>query len=241
MTMNIYFEKQYSLRFSDYDRYDRLDASSVLDLFQDAAARHGESLGIGYQNMLDKGLLWVALRVKYKKLKRVGPYAEVSVKTNPIPSSRVAFFRDYRIIDESGDVAFIGSSQWALISSETRRLMLMTGVMPALDYEGVEPLYSEKFSRISDFENGGEPYRVIPTVSMLDHNGHVNNTEYLRFVYDALRLSLDDEIKEFQIDYLSEIKLGEEISVYFKREQGNALVKAVDSADKTKFLCELIF
>jgi len=234
-------KKDYYLRFSDFDCRDELSAASVLDLFQDSAAEHGEKMGVGFENMLSRQMLWVILRIKYKVLGEAGMYEPVTVMTQPMPSSRAIFMRDYFISNKNGELIIKGTSQWAVIHSEKRRMMPVTNLMPEIDPTSVTYAFDEKLAKLSDFEEDGEPFIVIPGFSSLDHNGHVNNIRYAQFVMDAARFTKQEHIDTFQIDFLHEVYEGEELYIYTKRCDGKLFAKAVSKEGKLKFLCEIAF
>lgn len=52
----------------------------------------------------------------------------------------------------------------------------------------------------------------------LDENKHLNNTKYARIILDALELSIDENIKTFEIDYVSEVKYGETLKIAYNRD-----------------------
>lgn len=51
----------------------------------------------------------------------------------------------------------------------------------------------------------------------LDHNGHVNNIKYATFIENVLKL--EHQIKAFEITYVKEAKMGEEINIYVKKTE----------------------
>ena len=53
---------------SNFDLNDRLKPTSIFELFQDVACVHGEEMGVGFEEMLEKKLFWVVSRVKYDVL-----------------------------------------------------------------------------------------------------------------------------------------------------------------------------
>ena len=62
------WEKEYNLRASDFDKYNHIKPSAVLDLFQDAAGQHAIILGVGFEDMLKRSFLWVLTKIKFKVL-----------------------------------------------------------------------------------------------------------------------------------------------------------------------------
>lgn len=239
--MALIHKKDYYLRFSDFDCRDELRPSSILDLFQDAASEHGEQMGVGFESMFSKQMLWVILRIKYKMYGKASMFDAVTVTTQPMPSGKAVFLRDYFINDKNGGLIAKGTSQWVVIHSEKRRLLPVSNLLPPIDPESVTPAFSEKIKKLSDFEKTAEFHTVIPAFSSLDHNGHVNNIRYAEFVMDAARFTKDEKIDTFQIDFLHEVYEGEELKIYISRENGKLLAKAVSQEEITKFLCEITF
>jgi len=66
--MELKFERKYYLRTSDYDSRLKLSPAAILDLFQDAAGTHAEELGIGFEAMLARKLIWVVARIRFRVL-----------------------------------------------------------------------------------------------------------------------------------------------------------------------------
>ena len=42
------WQREYTLRAGDFDKFDRIKPSAVLDLFQDVAGQHAEEIGVGF-------------------------------------------------------------------------------------------------------------------------------------------------------------------------------------------------
>ena len=75
------WEKEYALRASDFDKYNHIKPSSVLDLFQDAAAQHAIETGVGYDDLIGRSYIWVLLKVKFKIISDPQKFQKVTVKT----------------------------------------------------------------------------------------------------------------------------------------------------------------
>ena len=60
------WSKEYTLRAGDFDKYDRIMPSAVLDLFQDAAGQHAIEIGVGFDEMIKRSYLWVLTKIKFK-------------------------------------------------------------------------------------------------------------------------------------------------------------------------------
>ncbi len=224
--VNGVFIKKYNLRGSDFDKFMEIKPSAVLDLFQDVAGLHAEELGIGFNAMLEKGLLWVVMKVKYELVKMPRMYQNVIVKTWPKEPKRLDFERNYLILDENEDVLIKGTSQWAIISSETRKLTRATNVYEKIDEFCDDVVFDGKIIRIPDFEALEPMVSVISGFSELDSNGHVNNIHYADYVINAINPQKPMNIRNFQIDFHKEIMLGDKTDI-FVEENEDILVKGM--------------
>lgn len=214
------FEKIYSLRGSDFDRNLRIKPSSVLDLFQDVAGLHAEELGVGFNSMLQRNMLWVIIREKYAVVKAPHMYQTVKVTTWPKEPKRIDFVRNYQITDLDGNVLINGSSQWAVIDSTTRKLTRASNV-----YDNIESFCEDDvfpLSRAAFAQNTEKAYSVKTGYTDLDSNGHVNNIRYADYIVNAL--DEHNEIRSFQIDFHKEIMLGDEIDLFVDKNDGKLAI-----------------
>lgn len=232
------FEKEYTLRGSDFDCFKQIKPSAVLDLFQEVAGQHACLLGIGFSDMEAKGLLWVVLKVKYQVVKAPELYQKVRVLTWPLEQKRLDFQREYLIEDsKTGEILIKGTSQWAVIDKNTRKLTKAENVYKNINgyYEKVN--FSEKLIRIGDFQ-GEFKHKVTSEFSHIDPNSHVNNAKYGDYVIDAINSSQPLNIKEFQIDFHKEILNNTETDIFVEVTDNFVLVKGVQN-DEYMFLVKL--
>ncbi len=236
--MESIYEKQIYLRSSDFDINKRLLPSAVLDLFQIVAGEHANILGCGSDNLLERELLWVLVRTKYEVYKQPEMYKEVVVKTWPLTPSRAGFQREYLVLSKEGEIFIKGTSEWAVINKNTRRIVTAQGIYPENFEYFNDKNFTGRLPKVADFEKSGEGYLVCPGYTQLDINGHVNNTKYANYALDALNLK-NINITAFQIDYRKEVYLNERIEIFTKEESENILVKGLDGEGKIKFACEM--
>jgi acyl-ACP thioesterase len=93
------------------------------------------------------------------------------------------------------------------------------------------------------------PYTSAGTISVpfsaLDFNGHVNNTEYVRWAFDGLhrRLGRVPPIRAVQVTYTAEVFEGDDIEVLVAVEPGTPIRvverKAGGPPDASVFLLEV--
>lgn len=236
---NIY-EDIITLRTCDFDRYLRITASSVLDLFQEVAGAHAESLGIGFKATLEKNLLWVLTKVKFEIIKQPQIHTKVRVVTWPLTPSKITLRREYEVYSEDGELLIIGSSEWVFMHSELRRIMPAKDVYP--DIPLLEKMtFEEKFSKVKMPDVKTKDYHLIPRFSDIDMNSHVNNTKYASFVLDAFNPEEKDEIKAVQIDYHREVKCGNRLLISYCLQEKELYAKGESSDSEVMFNCKIIF
>ncbi len=237
--MNALLEATYPLRACDFDCYQRLQPASVLDLFQDAAGRHSVEMGIGIEQLMAQNKLWIVSTVYYEVLKTPKMYDQVTLRTWPLTPSIAVFPRDYLLENEKGEALIKGTSQWAVIDKEKRKVAPAKGIYPEELHCLEHRVLEGKLPRLRDFEPTGEGVVVPPTFSQLDCNGHVNNTKYANYVLDALQLPKETPIHTFHIHYRKELLLGVPVRVYTRYEAGVYDVMGKNEQGETMFNCQI--
>lgn len=237
--MNRLWEKEYTLRAGDFDKFNRIKPSSVLDLFQDAAGQHAEEIGVGFEAMLNRSYLWVLTRVKFKIISHPKRYEAVKIKTWPLAPNRLNYRREYCMEDENGERLIVGSSEWVVMHSEKRRLLSVPDLYPFSDGFHSEMMFDGKLGKVGDFTAQGVPYNVRAGFSELDVNGHVNNTKYANYVLDAVNPQREDILESLQIDYRKEVVQDTKLSVCYTKQDNMILAKGINSDDEIMFACKI--
>ena len=237
--MNKFFEKKYDIRTSDFDKFNHIKPSSVLDLFQDAAGRHAEEIGVGYEAMKNRSYFWVLVKTKFEIISQPEMHQKVVVKTWPLPPNKFIYRREYSIENENGEKLIVGSSEWVVVHSERRRFVSVSDLYSFTDGFHTEMNFAEKLEKIEDFDADSLPYTVNPGFSELDANNHVNNTKYANFVLDAINPEETFGINVFQIDYRKEVLQGTQVDIYNKKNDEDILAKGVNENGDIMFACKI--
>jgi len=237
--MKYLWKKEYILRASDFDKYDRIKPSAVLELFQDAAGQHAEEIGVGYKEMSSRSYMWMILRIKFKIISNPKSYQKVIVKTWPLEPNRLSYRREYCIENETGESLIAGSSEWVVVHSEKRRFVSDTNLYPAQDGFHTDMMFEGKLLKVSDFESKGTPRIIDAGFTEIDVNNHVNNTKYANYVLDAVAPGEKDVLSVFQIDYRKEVLEGTRLSIYHSKEENEVLAKGLNDNGDIMFACHL--
>ncbi|MBR2861297.1 MAG: hypothetical protein IKB86_05620 [Clostridia bacterium] len=234
------FSEKHLLKASDFDCFGNLAPRIILELFASAAKNHAEKLGIGFEEMLAKNLLWVILKTKFDIIKNPAKDQIVTVQTWPKKPRRLDFEREYLILSESGEVLIKGSSQWAVIDSNTRRLAKADNVYYKIDEFYSKQNYEEKLLRVEDFIPFGKGKKIKMLRCHLDSNNHVNNAHYADFVLEAINSAEKMNIRQMQIDFHKELLEGDTVEVFYQKDENGILAKGVIN-DATMFSCRILF
>ncbi len=233
------YSENFRLRISDFDCYERLNISTVLDLAQDVAGKHADILKIGYNDLIKDNRIFVLLRTRLEILKYPSLYETVNVTTWPREKGRIDFDRDTIIKNKNDEELIKIQSKWAIIDFFKRTIVFPRNINYDLKECIKEKTFDTPFNKIEDFDISGlEAYKQKINFLDLDHNMHVNNINYLKYIMNIIKLPRNMKIKYVDIDYLHEIKENDEIEIFIKQINNIYLCKAIKD-NETLFICKV--
>ena len=209
--MDFSFTTHYSVSPLHADCFGRCKPSSLLRFAQDAAEEHCMLLGADWDSMAKKNCFWAVIRqrLEISRLPKTGE--TVTVKTWPMPTTRVAYPRATEGFDEAGNSLFKVISVWVIMDM-TSRAMVLPG-KSGVDVAGIT--YGTELKAPGGLPAGKGTQEALRTVSYsdLDINGHMNNTRYLDWICDLLPASFHKEhpLKAVTICYMSEATEGQQL------------------------------
>ena len=200
------------------DCFGRCKPSSLLRFTQDAAEEHCHHLGTDWDTMAKKRYFWAVIRQRIQVTRYPKAGETVTVKTWPMPTSRVAYPRAAEGFDEAGNSLFKVISIWVIVDMDSRTMVLpgKSGVDVAGTVLGTE-LKAPGGLPAGDFT--GCTRRTV-SYSDLDVNGHMNNTRYLDWVCDLLPSGFhkDHPMKAATICYMTEALEGQQLDLHWSGE-----------------------
>ena len=232
--MELLYKTNYRLRPSDFrPKGDTLSSTTLLDIFQDLAGDHATRLGLGFDDFIKRDLIWMIVSTRYEIIEDIPMYAIIEATTWPRKKGKIDFYRDYKIT-YNGKTCIKATSRWIIANCKTRHVYIPR------DIDFIGEYHEEKtceITKLHDFSiDGLNPHKFIPQYMDLDHNGHVNNIKYATFIENILKL--EHQIKAFEITYVKEAKLNEEINIYVKEDGINFDIKGVVN-NETCFLARI--
>jgi acyl-ACP thioesterase len=139
----------------------------------------------------------------------------VTISTWPSGYNRVIASREFVGRDRDNHDLFRAGSEWMILDKQKNRPKNLYRLDLSLPKTGEKAL-SGKLSRLQRRTDYHEIDRVRVPYSSIDLNGHVNNTEYVRWGFDALRraFTAEKDVRCVQVSYLSEVFEGDELDVF---------------------------
>ncbi|MEN6576310.1 MAG: acyl-ACP thioesterase domain-containing protein [Phycisphaerales bacterium] len=216
--------------------------NALMQYLQEAAACHAEELGLGFGDLDRRDGLWVLvnLRIEFAQMPRWQDHLVVC--TWPSGCRRLIASREFTGCLPDGREFFRAASDWMILDKRSGRPKNLDRLDLNLPPDGPRALAAGPTRLVP----AGE-YATVGTLrvpfSALDFNGHVNNTEYVRWAFDAIyrKLSGLPEIHAIQLTYLAEVFEGDEIELLVSTgEDGRVWVcirKSVNGANA--FLMEM--
>ncbi len=214
------------ISWHDVDFSGYLSIYSLFNFAQETAWKHAEDLGFGFEKLGNQNLAWVLFGMRIKMLSTLPKWQEeLIIQTQPKGITGMFANRDYRMLNAQNQLIAVGSSNWVIIETETRRPQRLDHVFDSLRFsEQVENLVSRLKPR-GDFPFLLNTYKV--KTSDIDYYGHVNNAKYIAWISD---LYTPEELKKFPLEeilvnFLQETRFGDEVEIFADKKENSGKVR----------------
>ncbi len=185
---------------------------SILNLIQDVGWQHAIQLEI----KLPKNQGWIFTRQKLVMHEWPKWNQNVTIKTwlRPPSEGGVFFLRDYELYVDDLKIGEC-TSTFAVFDILTRKVV-------TLDLSTFKNMWREDNFLAYHPEKIKLSSEIVPLAqfqvrnSDIDSNNHVNNTKYAQWILDALpieTLRAGANLNEYEVNFLAETKIGDQISV----------------------------
>lgn len=220
---------------------------SFMNLAQEAAGRHADLLGFGYDNLITSDTAWILSRVHVQFVNPPKWRDKVRLATWHKGPDRLFFLRDFLLTDESGQVRVKATTSWLVLNLKTRRLVREPGLMEegTVCRENVMDRPADKVQMPKDAVSVYVKDHVV-SYSDVDMNGHTNNAMYMHWAMDSVEYEVSSAkgVKEFLINFNHETKPGDVVSLYrAEQEFQDGLHVFIEGKveDKQAFCVEIVF
>lgn len=205
---NEYFVESY---FCDYT--DHMSMWGLSRLFQTVAEEHTTLTHICYYDLIKNQKAWVLSRMYYQLFRMPHYGTKVNLSTWSRGVDGLFDARDFQMTTPEGELLASATAYWVVIDVNTRHVARLHEIMDGYIHHEACATDKERLSKLRmqpmDETCKVEQFNVKP--SMLDHTGHVNNCEYVRWVDD--NLPSGKRIKTIEVAYVAETRPGESVEI----------------------------
>ncbi len=189
---------------------------TLCNIFLDSAAVHAKTFQFGYHDMKKENVYWVLSR--FHIIMHEYPQMDdlVQVETWPKSVNKLFFMRDYRMFSRNDRLLATATSAWLILDGTTGRPK-KTQNSDLLHRFHIDNFHAIEAlpGKLPGVPDPDRQMSVMARYSDLDINKHVNAVKYIEWVQDCYPQELYEKlnVKEFQINYQSETRFGEEVRI----------------------------
>ncbi len=207
---------KFTVRTYEVNLFQELDLVHLLNRLQDAASRHAETLGFGWQNMQQKKQFWVLLRFLVQINQIPVWKQQLQLETWPKTADALAAYRDFLVTDADSNMMVKATSMWLVLDAETHRPVRMSNVLSSLEHTSNRVAIEEKPAKVILPQESDLMHHSEILYSDLDMNLHANNVSYIRKVLDSYPIDFLKVNKpaSIEINFLKEAHFGQKLSTF---------------------------
>lgn len=226
-----------STRINDFDVNGNLNLSAILVLMENIGDEHSTAVTTNTVAMSVNGIAWILSEWRVEIIKHPTHSDKPTFETwvsGSAPTYRTD--RNFTIKDENGNIMVKGVSQLALFNLRENTLVcideeLMSKYQP--EEKGVFEKRLPKLRPPKEYTNE-IPFPIRKTD--MDYNGHVHNTDYLKFALEALPDG--KTVSSFRIAYYKPVKFGNDLTLK-STETADGIIIGMYSDNELYSLAEL--
>lgn len=236
------YTKEIWVYYADCDRQKRLKPSALLKYFTESAGQQLVEKGVTYEVLQARKIAFFLSKVVFRipgEPIRVDGYTCITLRTWATGSKGAYFTRDFEILDETGAQRVCGTSYWVVVNPETRSIQKPAAVELGIPFGKPEESFPET-SRLRP-KAPELSYSQEILYSMIDCNGHANNTVYADLAVNAVEEYSGTELFEFELHFLRETVQGDHVKLYREALCADSVLISASDGEKTFFLARMQF
>ncbi|MCI1780234.1 MAG: thioesterase [Bacteroidales bacterium] len=216
---SLYTEER-KISWHEIDLRQHLRPYDFMNMAQAIATVHASLLKFGYDELIKDDDVWVLSRIKVRFLKYPKWRDNIILRTwHKGTTVSIMGLRDFDVLNDKGETLIAATSSWLIMNLETRRIARQDSMeicRDAFSQARLVDALGKPCEKIR--EPKGKKYISVHKVlySDVDFNMHANNAKYIQWIMDCMDMEFlkTYSVKEFQLNYINESKLGDEIKIY---------------------------
>lgn len=192
-----------------------------------AATKHAEERGFGYNEMTGNKRAWVLSRMAIEIYEYPQNDTVMTIKTWVADVNRLFTERYFAFENDEGKNLGYAKTVWASIDLATRRPTNVNDLEKLVSYiykegecpiEGLKkiPALKDNYEVVSEFD---------VKYSDIDINKHLNSMKYIEHMVDVFDINMYEqkEIKRFEINYVNEGRYGAQLEIIKREEESGSV------------------
>lgn len=212
------FIKEVSIKFSNKDYIcNRIKVSSLMSVFEEIATTHAVDLKIGFNDLIERNIIWVISKLKINILNALEKDKTVILKTFIDGCGKFEVNRYFEVY-QNGKICVTATYCWCLIDACSRKLVSFENINCNCL---IKKLISNKdvSLKLHEFNNKNcEKFQFLVENQHIDQNQHMNNKVYANILEEDLNCPINQII----INFYSELVAGDQMNI-FKIQEGNVI------------------
>lgn len=219
----MYYTEPYHIASYLCDASDHLTMWGLARLFQEVAEGHTSKTHIGFHDLMADNKAWVLSRMYYEihQMPVVGD--DVMLTTWSRGTDGLFAMREFKLENGRGVCYAAATAYWVVMDFGSRRVVRLHDLMS--NYEHHPETATSRSSldklKLPEISSNALVDEISIKPSMLDHTAHVNNSEYVKWIFDNIEVeSNQSQICppssnfSFEINYLLETQPNETASIF---------------------------
>lgn len=204
-------------------------------LFSTLAEQHLFQIDLNVDRIKEHDLAWVLITMSLEVVRPVKGCIKLHAKTWHSARQGPYFRRELVFYHENGDLAFQGST-FSVLLDMTKRTIYRKRELP---FQVHQPWPEFVLEATPSWKNEGCFTKVETRVvrnSQIDALGHVNNSRYGEFAYDALdqeEVQRLNRLARMDINFHSELRIGDSFAMEKATEGNRVLLRGVHQTSGT--------
>lgn len=233
------YSQNWEINFLQCTHNGLLKHTELCNLLQLTAGYHAELGGLSFTDMQLHDQAWVLsrMRVEIEELPKWRDVVTVKTWIHDLQGSRSIRALEMYV----GEKKIIGSTTyWAVFNTKLRKAEALA--LPHEHFEKYPDMYptAESFKKVNVQREAELHLERKVVLSDLDIVFHANNVKYLEWCLDAIdhRPILKQQLQSFDMNYLRELQLGDNVQLYSGTEEKQTYFTIVKD-EKPCFALEL--
>lgn len=229
---NCYTEESI-VKWHEVDIRQEMRPYAFMNLAQEIAGTHANSLHFGYNDLKESNQIWVLSRIKVRYIKYPKWGNRVSLETWHKGMQSLFGLRDFILreietapnskqeYDKDSNACILATSSWLIMNSKTRKLErsnVFNANSEILQNANMQNAIEESCGRLRTQPDMQKVSEHTVMYSDIDNLMHTNNAKYAEWITNSIDIEIFKKyrIKEFQINFNAETLLGDKVEIFCK-------------------------